>query len=115
MANNYILHYEKSVYEGRINVLNRDLEKLKEHVENLEGYSTKLRTVWNDDSGTAERYSSLITKMKIDLINQINSLERLRDIYKETIGEVDNRVVLTEGLLDSATGLANTLPTMKGK
>ncbi len=82
-AGNLLVHYDKSVYRKKISELDGLMKELSKHVTTLEGYKSKLRSVWQDDK--VEDYIKIMEKQIKALKNAINRMKALKEYCNEVI------------------------------
>jgi chromosome segregation ATPase len=85
------LKYSKSQYQEKIDRLDSCVQKLEQHLSNLEGYKDQLKTIWDDEYSAdylknIEKEIKSVKNAQEQANNQIQMWQEAISSMEETVG-----------------------------
>lgn len=95
-----MLKYTKSVYEDKITELEGYNNRLNQHLQTLESLKSQIPGFWGASAGAKTVQALALTIEEVRSASERTA--NLRQIYRNTVEELDKQDILSEANLDAA-------------
>ena len=107
MSTNASVRYNRQLFQNKINELEGYLQRLKSHIDVLEGYRDQIKAYWKDDLG--REYIQLIDSEIIKVKDSQKQIEDRITVFNNTVGEIDSVKEINQGALEDAKSVVNAI------
>ncbi len=106
-AQKLIINYTRDQYDGKIDQLMDCIKQLNTALTSLQTKQSEVKNFWSDDN--ARRMTAQLEKQIHRVQISLTRAENLKQIYQDTMEELDMQKTRTSGALDTLESLLGNL------
>ena len=102
-----VVKYSKAQYKAKIDTLQGCQQKLESHLSILEGYKSKLKTIWDDED--AANYHKELDKQIAGVKNSMDQVKSQITMWQRAIDEMQETTSEQTDKIDTIKSILGTL------